>query len=47
MQLFHKTPSELYETIEELKEKFSEESFTIEILPLKNEGEDINALPFL
>lgn len=47
MQLFHKTPSELYETIEDLKEKFSEESFTIEILPLKNEGEDINALPFL
>jgi len=47
IQIFHKDISELYKTIEELKSFFLNEQISIEILPLKNEGEDINALPFL
>lgn len=47
IQIFHKNIKELYETIEELKKTFSEESIITEILPLKNEGEDINTIPFL
>lgn len=47
IQIFHKEMSELYKTLEGLKKLFSNESLDIEILPLKNEGEDINVLPFL
>lgn len=47
IQIFHEEISDLHKTIEELKNIFSEESISIEILPLKNEGENINSLPFL
>ena len=45
-QVFHKEENELRKVLEEIKEIFKEESFTSEIIPLKNEGEDVNALPF-
>ncbi len=47
IQVFHKEENELRKVLEKLKEIFKEELFTSEIIPLKNEGEDINALPFL
>jgi len=46
MQLFHKTEGEFRKTLEDLKKDFAEEFFDIEIIPLKNGGEDINVLPF-
>jgi len=47
IQVFHKEENELRKVLEELKEIFKQESFTSEIIFLKNEGEDINSLPFL
>ena len=47
MQLFHKDEAELREVIKNLKKAFSEESFSIEILPIASEGEDINTIPFI
>ena len=47
MQLFYKSEKELRATLQKFKEVFKEESFDLNILPLKNEGEDINALPFI
>ncbi len=47
MQIFHKDISEIYKILKDLKEAFSGESISAEILPLKNEGEDVNPLPFL
>ncbi len=47
MQLFHSSIKELQETIEKLKSAFKEDSFTMDIIHLKNEGEDISPLPFL
>ena len=47
MQMFHKSTEEIHETIKDLKEQFSKESLDIQIIPLKNEGEDVNTLPFL
>lgn len=46
IQIFHKEENELRKILEKIKEIFKEESFTSEIIPLKNEGEDVNALPF-
>jgi len=47
IQIFHKEENELRKVLEKLKEIFKQESFTLDIIPLKNEGEDINSLPFL
>ena len=47
MQLFYQAETELHQTLIEFKEFFKEESFTLEVIPLKNEGEYINTLPFL
>ncbi len=47
LQLFHKDEEGLRETIRDLKELMKEESFSIDVIPLKNEGEDINVIPFL
>ena len=47
LQIFHKEESELREVLQKLKETFKDKSFLIELAPLKNEGEDLNALPFL
>jgi hypothetical protein len=45
--MFHKDIKELQNTIQCLKSQFKEEEFSVEIISLKNEGKDINALPFL
>lgn len=47
IQLFHKTEEELRQAIADIKNNFSEEEMILEILPLKNEGNDVNPLPFL
>lgn len=47
MQIFHKEVSEIHKILQKLKETFPNESLTIEILPLMNEGEDVNPIPFL
>lgn len=47
MQLFHKEHSIIKETIDELKSLFINESISIDIILLKNEGEEVNTLPFL
>lgn len=47
LQLFHSSVKELQDTIEKLKNTLKDESFTIDIISLKNEGEYINPLPFL
>lgn len=47
IQVFHRDILELHKTLNSLKEFFPNESITTEILLLKNEGEDINTIPFL
>jgi DNA-binding Lrp family transcriptional regulator len=47
MQLFHKSIRDIHTTIEKLKNTFNNEPLEIEIVPLKNEGEDMNTLPML
>ncbi len=47
IQLFHKEHSIIKETIDELKNLFINENISIDVILLKNEGEEINALPFL
>ena len=47
IQLFHKENIELAKAIEELKEKFKDEAIELDVILLKSEGEEINALPFL
>ena len=47
LQFFHKDVKTLHDGLKELKSFFKEENIDIKILPLKNEGEDINSLPFL
>jgi DNA-binding Lrp family transcriptional regulator len=47
MQIFYKSKEEFRETIQSFKNTFKEESFNMKIIPLLNEGEDINTLPFL
>jgi len=47
IQIFHKDVSELHSILKNLKQTFPNDSLTIEIIPLKNEGEDVNAIPFL
>ena len=47
MQIFHKDVLELHKVLNDLRETFPSESITTEILPLKNEGEDVNTIPFL
>lgn len=47
IQIFHRDISEIHNTLINLKETFSDDSLTFDILPLKNEGEDINSIPFL
>lgn len=47
IQMFHKDISEIHGILKNLKETFSDESLAFDILPLKNEGEDINSIPFL
>ncbi|MEK6925298.1 MAG: winged helix-turn-helix transcriptional regulator [Nanoarchaeota archaeon] len=46
IQLFHKENSELTNTLKKLREILNE-NIEITIIPLKNEGEDLNPLPFL
>ena len=47
MQIFYESVKEIYQTINDLKNSFQDETIDIEIMPLKNEGEEINILPFL
>lgn len=47
MQLFHKSIKSIHSTIKKLKNTFNNEPLEIEIIPLKNEGENINPLPML
>ncbi len=47
LQVFHKTEEELRKTVIQLKELIKDDSIKIEIIPLVNEGEDINIIPFL
>ncbi|MEK6823435.1 MAG: winged helix-turn-helix transcriptional regulator [Nanoarchaeota archaeon] len=47
MQIFHKDVLEIHKILNDLKQTFPNESITTDILPLKNEGEDINPIPFL
>ncbi len=46
IQLFHKENTELVKAIEELKNRFEDEAIELDVILLKNEGEEINALPF-
>ena len=46
MQIFHKDVLEIHKILNDLKQTFPNESITTDILPLKNEGEDINPIPF-
>ncbi len=47
MQIFHADEHELRETLLRFKEEFKEESHELEIIPIKDAGEDINTIPFL
>jgi len=47
IQIFHKDVLELHKVLNELKQTFPSESITTDILPLKNEGENVNTIPFL
>ncbi len=47
IQIFHESMHELYREISHIKEVLKEDNITIEVLPLKNEGENINTIPFL
>ena len=47
IQIFHRDILELHKTLNQLREAFQNESLTTEIIPLKNEGEDVNSIPFL
>jgi DNA-binding Lrp family transcriptional regulator len=47
IQIFHRTVSDIHNLISNLNKTFPNDSLTIDILPLKNEGEDVNAIPFL
>ena len=47
MQLFHKEHSIIKETIDELKSLFINESISIDVILLKNDGEEVNTLPFI
>lgn len=47
IQIFHKEITQLKKFVEDLRKAFSEDSLEITIIPLKNEGEDINTLPFI
>src|SRR3989344_988806 len=47
IQIFHKNVSDIHNTLKNLKETFSDDSLIFDILPLKNEGESINSIPFL
>lgn len=47
INLFHKEESELRETIEEIKELFKNDSIDIDVLPIDDDTEEINTLPFL
>jgi len=46
MQIFHRNVLELHKVLNDLRETFPNESITTDILPLKNEGEDVNTIPF-
>lgn len=47
LQIFHKEENELRDVLEKLNNLFKKESFVSEVILLKNEGENINSLPFL
>jgi len=47
MQIVHKDMLELHKILNSLKEEFKSDPLSVEIIPLKNEGTDINTLPFL
>ena len=47
MQALHRTEQELRETLTRFKEEFKEEAHELEIVPLKDAGEDISTMPFL
>lgn len=47
IQIFHQTEEELRNSIKDIENNFKEESFDIEILPIKSEDEEIYAFPFL
>lgn len=47
INLFHKEESELRDTIEEIKKLFENETIDIDILPVNDDTEEINTLPFL
>jgi len=47
LQVFHKDENQLRQTILSLKELLRDEHYELEILPIKDAGEDINVMPFL
>ena len=47
MQIVHRDMLEIHKILNSFKHEFKNEQFSIEIIPLKNEGEDVNLLPFL
>lgn len=47
LQAFHKNMGELHQILFNLKNKFPDEIIGLKVIPLKNEGEDINSIPFL
>ena len=47
IQIFHQNILDVHKFLIALRQAFPNELITTEILPLKNEGEDVNAMPFL
>ncbi|MDP2673057.1 MAG: Lrp/AsnC family transcriptional regulator [Nanoarchaeota archaeon] len=47
IQIFHQDVLDVHKFLIDLRQTFPNESITTDILPLKNEGEDVNTLPFL
>ena len=47
IQIFHKNEKEMRDTLDKLKETFKDDYISIEILPLEEELEGVNTLPFL
>ena len=47
IQIFHENIQQLHQEIQNVKEILKEENMTLELIPLKNERENINTIPFL
>ena len=47
IQIFHENIDQLHKEIENIKDILKDENLTLELVPLKNEGENVNTIPFL